>query len=67
MKFRSGIEKLAESIESMESASLESDLHKLAADTVKEYESEEIAEQKKVRIPNFIIFKENSNKFFAFS
>lgn len=54
MKFRAGIEKLAESIESMESASFESDLHKLATDTAKEHESGEIEEQKKV-ILNFTI------------
>lgn len=53
MKFRSGIEKLAESIESMESASFETDLHKLATDTVKEHESAEIEEQKRVRMSEY--------------
>lgn len=50
MKFRAGVEKLAESIDSMESASLESDIRKMATDVVKEHESGAIEEQKKVKI-----------------
>lgn len=48
-------------MESMESASLESHLHKLATDAVKEHESEEIEEQKKVKILNFDHSKGNSD------
>lgn len=46
--FRATVDKLAESSASLETASLEDTIQRLVADTVKQHETTEIEEQKKV-------------------
>lgn len=47
-KFKSAVEKLAESIDTMEAASFDTVLHTFASNTAKEHEKNDIDEQKKV-------------------
>lgn len=53
------MDKLAESSVSLDSASLEHEIHKLTVNTVKENETMEIAEQVKVK---FLTFRFNVQK-----